>query len=210
MAKFLVVLVALIFAGISYMTVRYGKESYELLPMPDQPEKALESQIAAESDFQNWQEFSPVTGIFKVLMPSQPQHVADHSIDQEKKVARKDNLYVAEQKNGSVFMIHVVTYENKNEVLGDEMLQKFRDEMLASNPNNKLLASDSAPYKGLDTLDFAIENDDYRYDVREFSYDNTLVVLSRVSPKSLNNLKDYEFFINSFEFTPLEQQENKN
>lgn len=207
MARFLSIVVLVIIAGLSYLAIRYAKDSYMVLPASGQPETALENEINNESDYQNWAEFSPPAGIFKVLMPSKPQHVSDKSNDPKTKMKRIDDVYIAEKKNGSVFMIHFITYQDQQKAFAaeDELLQDLMQDMLSSNPNNKLIDSKPALYKGRRALDFVIENDTFNYDFRTFVSGNTLVVLSGISKKSLHNKKDFEIFINSFELTPPDQ-----
>lgn len=211
MARFLFILMVVIVGGLSFLAVYYAKDSYKVLPMADKDENALESQLDAETDYQNWQEFASPSSTFKVLVPSTPQHVSDKSSDPKTQTIRKDDVYIAEKKNGNVFMIHIITFQNKKEAktAEDELLQNFLNDMLASNPNNKLVASQPAIYKGQRSLDFVIENETFNYDVREFVHENTLIVLSNVSRKNSHNLKDFQFFINSFEFTPSHQNDNK-
>lgn len=211
MARFLLILIIVVVGGVSYLAIRNAKDSYKALPMSDQPENKLESELEAETDYQNWEEFAPPAGTFKVLMPSTPQHVSDKSSDPKTKSTRKDDVYIAEKKNGNIFMIHIITYENQQDakIAEDELLQNFLNDMLASNPHNKLIASQPALYKGQKSLDFVIENETFNYDVREFLHKNTLIVLSNISRKTYHNVKDFEFFINSFEFAPTDQKTTK-
>lgn len=207
MARLLLILIIVVVGGISYLAVRYAKDSYKILPMPDAPAERLEATLDEEPDYQNWQEFSPPSGAFKILLPVKPQHVSDKSSDPKTHLQRKDDLYIAEKKNGNVFMIHFINFHDAQEAKAaeDELLQNFMNDMLASNPNNKLVASQPSSFKGKKGLDFVIENDDFSYDVREFLHENNLIVLSSVSRKTSHNPKDFEFFINSFEFSAPEK-----
>lgn len=206
MARFLFILVVALIAGMSFLAVRYAKDSYKVLPMSDQAENQLESTLESEKDYENWQEFAPSSGAFKVLVPSTPQHVSDKTNDPKTKSARRDDVYIAEKKNGNVLMIHMITYEDQREAQGaeEDLLQNFMNDMLASNPQNKLVNSTPALYKGKKSLDFVIENETFNYDVRAFLHKNTVVVLSSVSRKPFHDIKDFEFFINSFEFIPTD------
>lgn len=211
MARFLLIVIIVIVGGMSYLAVRYAKDAYMVLPMADGPENQLEEEIDSETDYQNWQEFASPSAAFKVLMPSIPQHVSDKSRDPKTKSIRKDDVYIAEKKNGTIFMIHAITYQSETEAKAAEgsLLQQFMQDMLASNPSNKLVASQPAVYKGQQSLDFVIENDSFYYNVREFLYENSLIVLSSISRKPLQGIKDFKFFINSFEFTPVDQKTQK-
>lgn len=211
MARFLFILIVLVVGGMGFLAIYYAKDSYKVLPMADEPENALEIQLDKETDYENWQEFTSPSSTFRVLMPSTPQHVSDKSSDPKTQAIRKHDVYIAEKKNGNVFMIHLIKFHYKNEpkIPEDEVLQGFLDDMLASNPNNKLVASQSAMFNGQRSLDFVIENETFNYDVREFLKGDTLIVLSNISRKNSHNLNDFQFFINSFEFTPSQQNDNK-
>lgn len=211
MTRFLLIVLVLVVGGMSYLAIRYAKESYKVLPMNDLPAVDLETQLDSESDYQNWQEFSPPSSLFKVLMPANPQHVSDKTSDPKTKTLRKDDVYIAEKKNGTVFMIHMITFQDQNEAKAaeEDLLHNFMNDMLVSNPNNKLVASQPSMYKGERSLDFVIENESFNYDVREFLHKNMLIVLSRVSRKPMHNVKEFEFFINSFEFAPIDQNTTK-
>lgn len=210
MARFLLIVVLVIIGGLGYLAVHYMKDSYKVLPASDAPENALESQLDAETetDYQNWIEFSPPAGTFKVLMPSKPEHVSDKSNDPKTKIKRVDDVYLAERKNGSVFMIHLITYPDQQQAMTAEegLLENFMHDMLASNPNNKLVASQPAMFKGQKALDFVIENDSFNYDVRTFLENKTVIVLASIAKKPFHNVKDFEFFINSFELSPADQK----
>lgn len=207
MKKFLWMIVFIFIVGVCYLAIHFAKDSYKLLPMNEAVE--LQAETLEQSDYHNWQEFSSPAGDFKVLMPSLPQHISDKSNDSKSNEMRKIDVYMSEKKNGTIFMINLITLLDAKSLVHEELLQNFMKDMLASNPNNTLIASQSTVFKGQKALDFVIENETFNYDVREFFIGNTLVVLSNVSRKPTHNIKDFEFFINSFEFVPLEQKDPK-
>lgn len=205
MTRFLLILVIFLVGGMSYLAIRYAKDAYKVLPMSDLAEEQLESQLTAEtSGYQTWEEFVHPDGDFKALMPSMPQHLANQSKDKKTNLTRHDDVYLSEKKNGNIFMIHLITYKDKKnaESADEDLLNDFMQDMLTSNPQNKLVASQPTVYRGLKALDFVIENDEFDYDFRAFIDQGSLIVLTSASKKALHNMKDFEFFINSFELKP--------
>ena len=71
--------------------------------------------------------------------------------------------------------------------------------MLNSNPKNVIKDLKAAPYRGMDTVDFKVQNnEDTSIDGKAFIKDNTVYVLSTTAKNSNRNQEEIDYFINSF------------
>lgn len=204
MARILFVVVVLLVGGLTYLTINYSKDSYLLLPVSD---KILTNTPA--TDYQSWIEYASPDGQFKVLFPTPPQIVSDKASDPKTKAIKKYQMYMSEKKDGTIFMINLITFPNAQDatLAQDDVLANVMNDMLVSNPDNHLVVMQEGEYHKHKSLDFVIENATFGYNVRTFATDKTLVVLSCVYKKGALIPKDFEFFLNSFEFTPITQTE---
>jgi hypothetical protein len=190
---------------LSYLAVHYAKDAYKVFPYKEEP---IPMPTHAASDYQTWIEFTPNSGLFKVLMPSLPQHVADKINDPKTKSSKKYEIYMSEERDGTIYIVNLISFPDQNEVVlaQEELLNSVMNDMLISDPENNLVATQAGEYKGNKTLDFMIENKTLSYDVRAIAVDKVLIVLSSVTKLATHNPKDFEFFINSFELIPLKEK----
>lgn len=85
MARFLFIVVLFVVVAVSYLAVHYAKDAYKVFPYKEEP---VNTTSLPASDYQTWIEFSPSSGLFKVLMPTLPQHVADKINDPKQRVLK--------------------------------------------------------------------------------------------------------------------------
>lgn len=155
----------------------------------------------AESQFQNWHEFSAPLAKFKVLVPVLPQHGTDTLNDPKTQETRKYDIYVSEKDDGTIFMISMITMMNGEAKLDKNTLTTVMNDILAASPNNKLKIMKMGTYKQYPALDFSIENDQVNIDGKAFLVGNTLYLLTSVA-KIINYKKqEFEFFVNSFQLS---------
>ena len=105
MFRYLLILVLFIVGGVGYAMLHFQKGEPAALPI------ALQKHT---TDYQDWEEYAPATGQFKVLMPSHPQYISDQTKDKKTNERRKYNTYISEKKNGTVFIINFITYPDQN------------------------------------------------------------------------------------------------
>ena len=198
MSKISTVFVTLAIIFIVIMGFRMMKDSYMLLPLKEQQPTNLTA-----FNFQDWHEFTAPSGNFKVLFPALPQHATENVDDPKTKEKRKYDMYVSQQDNGTIFMISRITFPDlgsKEE--SNEILKQIMNDMVASNPSNKLSMMQEGDYKGHPSIDFSIENGELTIDAKTFIVDDTLYILTRIV-KSQNYTRDeFLFFVNSFELIP--------
>lgn len=193
MARLLLVVVVTIVLIMSYGTVRYAKESYKIFPINEGPSFQT-------ADLQNWLEFEAPTKKFRVLFPSLPQHASNQQKNIKQGDSKAYEMYVAEKDDGTVFMISLITFPNKLDVVeGEEVMRSIFEDMVASDVNNKVILRQSGKYEQFDALEFSIENQIQKMNTRTFVVGNTVYVLSSVTKIEKFNPEEFRFFLNSFE-----------
>ncbi|MFQ5728790.1 MAG: hypothetical protein ACE5GN_00315 [Waddliaceae bacterium] len=199
MTKYLTISVIIALALVSFLTVKFAKNSYRILPIEEKPPALVDLEVY---NFQDWHEFSPPNGEFKVLLPTRPLSATENIQDPKTKKTRKYDMYVSEKNDGSVFMITLITFVDMPPITDAEKLMKeMMDDMIKSNPDNELRTTQFSKYNGYDSLDFAFGNNESTVDARTFVVGNTLYILSRIIKTESYNANEYNFFINSFDLT---------
>lgn len=157
----------------------------------------------AELNLENWHEFNAPLDQFKVLLPILPQHATKTLTDPTTNDLRQFDMYVSEKENGTIFMISIVTFLDKeSEKIDDTLLMNVVNDMLASSAQNQLKSLVPGNYETYPSIDFSIENDQVNIDGRVFLVDKTLFLLTSAAKRELYKRKEFEFFINSFELPP--------
>lgn len=191
---FFLIMGAVVLASI--LVIRSTKDLYKVLPAN------LPASISSTS-FEDWRQFVSDHKKFKVLMPNMPHHATESLNDPKTQDKRIYDIYVSEKSNGTIFMISLITYpEDKETSDPAKLLKSIVDEMIASNPNNKLLSSRELSYLNNKAVDFSVENADVHMDSRAFVKGNTLYVLSYIAKIGDYNPSEYEHFIDSFNLIP--------
>jgi hypothetical protein len=192
MAKVLSILILLAVIAGTFFAVKYSKDSYELLPINQQePMKEWEEDLA--HNFQNWHEFTPPAGSFKVLLPGLPQHATENN------ATRKYDMYATTDDKGRAYMINAITFPI-NPKPGEEgqVLKDAVNDMIERSKENKLRMMQPGKLRQFDTLDFALENGEVTVSGKAFFHGNTLYILSMIDKTDQFNDKVLSFFINSF------------
>lgn len=159
-----------------------------------------ESKSKENSDFKDWKDFS-VPGVFKIRFPGDPQQAQEKLTDPKSKEKRGYNLYVATQQNGNAFMLNVITFPKERKEVNDESdLNNVLADMLQSNASNRVEKSELKTEKNRKSLSFTIVNNHITVDGQVFKDGDRLFVLSTVSQNQFHNRKEFEYFVNSFEF----------
>ena len=157
------------------------------------------AQKSAELELQNWHEFSPPNGKFKVLLPTLPQHANEKLEDPKTKEPRQYEMYVSEKDNGTIFMISMITMlDNRNAQINEDILKKVINDLLATNPDSKVKKMDMGSYHEHPAMDFSIENGPVNIDGKAFIIGNTLFLLTSAAKHENYQLKEFDFFVNSF------------
>jgi hypothetical protein len=203
MPKFLSVIAIFLALFISFIVIRFAKDSYRVIPanLSGLLSSTDDSVSIEETNFTNWHEFSPPKGTFKATFPTLPQHASKNLVDPKSKQPRTYDMYFSEKENGSVFMINVITFPEKfSPVLANHEthLKEILDDMLASNPSTKVKNMQFGEYNHSKSLDFSIENDQMTVDAKAFIIGNSLYVISAIAKNEFLNPKEFSFFMQSF------------
>lgn len=192
--RFIGLLIAVIVIITTVVLLRSTKDLYKLLPANLEPEMAV-------SPFEDWRTFTSTTGNFTAQFPAPPQHAAENSKESSTNDKRKYDMYVAQKNDGSTFMISLITYENKNFFHSpDTVLTNVLEEMMISNPKNRLEKSDLGDFKGYRAIDFSIENPEGRITGKAFIVGQTLYLITYIAKLDDYKENEYRYFLDSFQF----------
>ncbi|MGA8165629.1 MAG: hypothetical protein WB791_11545 [Waddliaceae bacterium] len=197
MSRIALILLIVILAILGFFLIKQSRESEETLETDEQ------AAIPGDDfDFHNWHEFSAPNGSFKVLLPSLPQHATENISDPKFQKKKKYDMYVSEKPDGTVFMINLIGLPDiPPSIDSKKLLTATMNDMVSSNPENKLKTVEVGEYNGYPSLDFIMENNEVNIDAKIFLVENTLYVLSRVVKNQNYTPNEYNFFINSFELS---------
>lgn len=154
-----------------------------------------------DPDFYQWREFSYPAGHFKVLLPGMPQHVSDTVEDPTTKEARKYDTVATATNNGNALMISVISFETPGQAKEtEESLKAAVIDMLARNKANKVKTMKMGTFHGKPALDFSMNSGELLIEGKVVAHNDAIYILSMLNQKEPFNTKEYDFFINSFNF----------
>lgn len=152
-------------------------------------------------NFHEWHEFASEQSDFKVLLPSLPQHVSDIVTDPATKQPQKFETYAAVNDSGSAYFINVITFASPGDAeASEEALKSTVTNMLIRNKENKINSMNMGSLHGDRALDFALDNHDILIKGKVVPHGNKIYIISMVNKQDTFNSKEFEFFINSFNF----------
>ena len=192
MTRFLVALFGTAFLVLIILSVLYLKESYKMLPIEGSDPRLV-------PPFVEWYEFKPTSGSFQAKFPTMPQYGSQTVRDPKTGTTRHYDMYISEKANGTVFMVSLIDFPDTTESM--ETLKKtIINDLLTSNPQNQLKNMQIGNYMLFKTIDFVISNPTTTIDGRTFSDGNIIYLLTVIFNNAFVDQKEYDFFINSFEW----------
>ncbi len=154
-------------------------------------------------DINQWKEFRSDLGNFNVLLPVLPQHASQMVSLPNSPNKLKYDLFLAQEKDGTNFMINVISYPDDMDLSNPQsLLENVMNEMVAGDSNNQLKYSEKGKFQHSPSLEFAIENPQFLIQSRAFLVEKMLYVLTVVDRIENYNQNEYRAFINSFHFIP--------
>lgn len=151
-----------------------------------------------ESLFTDWKDFRSVESGFEVKVPSLPQNAREFFQDKTVQQKRFYNIFVTEKPNGSIFTIIIIKYPKGEAQSTSSLVQGVVDEMMKSNPKNRVVDMKKIQFQNQDALKFDIINEQMQMNGIAFSRDDSIIILS-YSAHAENHLpQEYEYFIHSF------------
>lgn len=200
-SKGLIFLLAILFVSIfiGYFLVRVSP-NYPEPGKISEPSSVTDSGMTTQLD---WLEYSPPSKSFKVRLPTLPQTTSKTFTDPKTQEKRTYDMYVSEKKDGSVFLISIINFTDlKSDVEDDEMLAAVANDMMTSHPDNKLIKTEAGKFKGNPSLKFELGSDKVKIDTLTFIVGKKLYVLNRVASAASSDIKEFNYFTNSFDLTP--------
>lgn len=151
----------------------------------------------------SWREYHSSVGSFKVLFPAYPQHAHEVVPVPNTEFILEYNIYVAEPDETSSYMVSLITYPDALDVSrAENILQTVMNEMLNSNPLNRLTDVKMSEWNGNPQLEFVIENNELGILNRAIMIGHTLYLLTATYTNQSNAKGDYDRFVESFEHVP--------
>lgn len=171
--------------------VKSATDSYKLLPISTPPQ-------ADTSQLFQWVEFSPNTGHFTVLLPFLPQHAAQTMVDPKTKERRVYEMYISQKQDGTIFMISGISFPDGKTPPDDTTIKNLVNDMVAANPDNKLVDMNKSTFQTMPASDFQIENPQVSVTGKAFIDGKTLYLLTMLSPSKTEDKQEFDYFTNSF------------
>ncbi|MBB65104.1 MAG: hypothetical protein CMO81_08575 [Waddliaceae bacterium] len=149
---------------------------------------------------QGWREYNSTDGGFRVEFPAFPQHVKEYYALADTGLLLEYDVYVVEEEDGTIYMMSLITYPQEIDTSDTTaILHGLKEEMMQSNETNALQSEEQTQYKGVDALNFVIQNQEADINSRALMNDHTLYLLSVIDRKNQFQRDDYMHFVNSFE-----------
>lgn len=181
---------------IALLLYAYGKKT--ISNMSTAKTDAFVESTTTTSAIKDWVDYTPPNKKFTSKFPSIPQQALDRSVDVKTKEPKQYEMYVSES-GGNIFMISVISFLNADKAKDQEaILRNIINDMVSSNPGNKLEKIEYGSYNGLKDADFVISNKAYAITGRAFVDANQLYVLSALSKTPTESKNEFDYFIKSF------------
>lgn len=146
--------------------------------------------------FAGWSFYTAPNGSFTVLFPAEPK-ITQKNL---KNPTRHYDVFVSNESDQSIYTVTVITYESKTLSETPQRLMKaLVDELISSNPDNKLLLMGEGIYRGYPALEFSLQNNGAQMDARAFAVGNTLYVLGYRAFAERYRRAEFDYFSESFE-----------
>ncbi len=199
MQRLFLIFAGLIIAAMILLFFLNLKKSWEVLPVFPAPEMP-------GSSFQNWNMFNDPEKEFQVLFPSVPKNASKELRNEQTAEVSKQNVFVAEKTNGSIYMISRIEFPSTDIVKDEEKVLKAAiDDLVNANPKNVLISSKAENFQGKKALRFEIRNQDVYTQGLAFLRDSSLYVLTAISRTTDRDDAEFGNFVSSFQYTKNSQ-----
>lgn len=186
-----VVCFALLAAGLLFLK----QEAKDPAPKPATSLAGVDTE-----NFASWKEFTPRSGLFKVLLPHPPQYAKDVVPTPGNEQKRRYDMYASEKIDGTAFLITLITYPNEPKSAEiAALLKQTVDELTRSKPDNHLSKSQETLFHTYPAMDFLIDNGKLKVEGKVFVMGKLVYVLSYVAQEDQINPGEFQHFIDSFE-----------
>jgi hypothetical protein len=154
-----------------------------------------------------WHDFTPSQGQFRIKLPSLPHHATETVEDASTHEKRLYDFFLASKDDGTIYAVNTINFPKKSQEnpYNEDFLRNFIQQMLLSNPVNKVKTMEVKPFRSIKALDFKVENAEVTIDGKAFFDDNTLYILSTTARNEHQNGPEFSTFIDSFQILPKEK-----
>ncbi len=192
-----IVAVFILLIGGVYFLANKVKDNYKI---PNVSESSIQS---SPNTFEDWREFTPPSGRFEVQIPATPQYAKDAVAIPNTNTKRRYEMFASEKIDGTLFMISMITYPKEVDTSNtQEMLRGIVDELMHSNPLNRLINLENSSYQTHPAIDFDMISPQFKVQGKALIDDKTIYVLSYAARKDDFDTSEYQHFIDSFVLKP--------
>lgn len=171
------------------------KNAYKVIPIKESP-------VLVATPYLEWKDFTSQSGKFVVSFPVPPQNAKDVVNVPRSDLKRTYDMYVSEKNDGTIFMVSVITYPKELVIANSNfLLDEVVDEMMQTNPKNRLLKKEASTYNGMPAIDFKIDNKIYDIEGKVIANNEVIYLLSYLAKKGKFDADEYHHFIDSFKLT---------
>jgi len=166
------------------------------------PEKETADEIINRFTYEEWKDFSPLTGEFKIRFPINPIHQTDTIPVPHTDLVANFNMYTTGDKiNDAIYFIYITESPvDPMEIGVSNPLEIALNGMLLSKLNLKLISSEATTFGEYEALDFLIqEKPGVFMRGKLIMAERTLYQLVVAYESETYKESDYSRFINSFE-----------
>jgi hypothetical protein len=104
--------------------------------------------------------------------------------------------------NGTIFMVSLITFADDSTEPNEATLKELVNDMVKTDPRNKLIAMKNENFLNKPDISFNIENDQFHIRGLSFYVNKTLYTLTYIATIDNYNEKDYDHFVQNFQLTP--------
>lgn len=189
----IIIIVAVFMAVFAiYFAIDHYKDAYMALPLTPKNE-------VKAAPFSDWKEYSPESKKFSASFPVVPQNATEVVPIPKSDKKRVYDMFVSEQINGTIYMISQITYPNDYDTSAEKtLLHMIVDEMMTSNPNNKLDKIADEVFQGHKAVAFTIENKEIKIEGKTFMVGKMLYILTYMAKTPDFTDVEFDHFIKSF------------
>lgn len=150
-------------------------------------------------DFQTWQTFIPQSGLFEVSLPLPPHYGKDFVEIEGTDMKKRYDVYASERIDGTLLIVDAITYPPEYEVSSSrDVLSQNIDELIRDKHYNVLKPVVKGNDKGINTVNFSFESQDYRIEGKAFHDHQIVYLLAYISRIDGFDEGAYQHFIDSF------------
>jgi hypothetical protein len=192
LTRALAILSVIVIILIFYITIRYAKESYEVIPIP------INQMIAKDE----WPMFYADRDRFEISFPGRPTFTSERIEGATEKEKHQYNIYEVTRSDQSIFLVTAIAYFNEKAIVDPNLvLDNIVKEMVATDKSNQLISSEKLQLAGDPAVDFFIEGDKLRAAYRALIKDSTIYVIGYITTPAAFNEVEYFYFRDSFKLT---------